>query len=101
MTAGEIVSWIQWGFPVVAAAVYLLRSLLGRDKAVDKKFLFEIVSFAMSAAIMPFGGILIYAAFEPDAWEWISDGEYRAHSVIIGIGVIAFAVIGLRDNWRK
>ena len=103
MTPGEIVFLSQWACAISVLVVYLFRSFhgAGRGKMVDKKRLFEIVSAAASAAILPIGLVFVYVPVNPEALGWIDKGEYRIFFMIIGIGVIVFAATNLINNWRK
>ena len=54
-----------------------------------------------AALMLPFGTVLAYSAYDPSALDWLQAGDYRLSFLIIGIGAMAYALIGLKDNWPK
>ena len=93
---------VQLIFAIGVAIVYFLVSL-SRDKGrkMDGERLSQVVAAAAAALILPFGAVLAYSAYDRSALDLLKDGDYRLSFLIIGIGAMAYALIGLKDNWPK
>ena len=98
-----IILKVQLALAVGAAIVYFLASL-SRDKGrqMEAKRFSQILRAATAAALMlPFGTVLAYSAYDPSALDWLQAGGYRLSFLIIGIGAMIHALIGLKDNWPR
>ena len=97
-----IILKVQRALAVGAAIVYFLVSL-SRDKGrqMEAKRFSQILRAATAALMLPFGTVLAYGAYDPSALDWLQAGGYRLSFLIIGIGAMIHALIGLKDNWPR
>ena len=100
MEPSKIILLVQWALVVLVFLVFLLVAI-ARDKGANSKRFFQIIPAAASAGILPVGVVFVWAGIDIGAIKWLGAGGYQISFLVIGLGVIFYALDNVIKNWPK